>query len=164
MALADDLLGLSEELAANPGKFAQAKFRRAISTAYYALFNAILDDFVVLVAPGQKPALQNKLRRSVDHKDVIRICGKIEGKANSVLEIQPDQLSGAQQLIVVARTFEELKEARQIADYDMSGVLLPDDVLPLIAKARNAIQTWRAVAPSQEAIEFLFELMLKSRK
>ncbi len=65
MAYADDLLRLAREIAnLHPGEAHQPSLRRALSTAYYALFHLLIAD---AVASCGDPQLRAVLSRMFDH-------------------------------------------------------------------------------------------------
>ena len=78
MALAEDLKDQAYVLATlEPRKPKQASLRRAVSTAYYALFHLLLDDGMRLVAPPGPEGLRTIARRASEagRRYSIRISG-----------------------------------------------------------------------------------------
>lgn len=71
-----------------------------------------------------------------------------------------------QRLQYVAKVFRELQQQRIKADYDMSQKFArkgTTGTIGLVAEARKAFQVWRAIRQSPEAVEFLYEMLLKNR-
>src|SRR5271169_916243 len=111
MSFAQDLLEQADHLidkdGANPK---QASLRRAVSTAYYALFHLLIDEAVGNWSVVRQRSL---LARTFDH-----------GKMKNVCENCVKQFYGAGspaaglQLKKVAQTFARLQDRRHIADYD----------------------------------------------
>jgi len=113
MSFADDLLEQAHHLigkdGANPK---EASLRRAVSTAYYALFHLLIDEAVGNWAIVRH---RSKLGRAFDHGSMKNICED---------QIKTFHSTGRPALLVrleeVARTFVELQGARHTADYDNS--------------------------------------------
>lgn len=169
MALADDLLGQAHQLATHePKRPKQASLRRAVSTAYYALFHLLLDAVAREVVSGQgQEALRGLVSRSCQHgamKDFCQTIVKSDGQklpmpANDLLD-RP--LSPA--LVDVANAFVELQQARHEADYDLSRRIARDDVQELLEVADQAFDSLRSI--DKKALQrrlFLLGLMFHQR-
>jgi hypothetical protein len=131
----DDLLDIAAQLAQLVvGKPRQASLRRAISSAYYALFHALAqlcaNRLVTYSAPWD---VYSPIYRTMDHgraKDVFRRLSSIRGR----------------QIAFIGETFIPLQERRHWADYDPSpfpigpGKMLGrDETRDLIELARQAV-------------------------
>src|ERR1700678_2810607 len=113
MPFADDLLEQAYHLVnRESGKPKQASFRRAVSTAYYALFHLLIDEALSNWGIARQRSI---LARTFDH-----------GKMRSVCEEQIKSLYSAGQpaaglrLKSVAHAFVEIQQQRHTADYDNS--------------------------------------------
>ena len=72
MAYADDLFREAHHLAKRGGKLAnQASLRRAVSTAYYAVFHLLVADFV---ANWRLPDQRARLGRMFEHRRMAGRC------------------------------------------------------------------------------------------
>jgi hypothetical protein len=138
----------------------QANLRRAVSTAYYALFHAVLTDVAdQLVGKGQRNTPQYALvYRSVQHRRLTDLC------ENIVKEKPPDKykpyvpLGGfGADLLAVARTLIDLQGKRHSADYDPRYHITPSDAGLALQAGRAALAHWRNVSAPRRR---LFILML----
>lgn len=150
----DALLAVARELAqkgSGAGRLLQARLRRADSTAYYAMFHALMraiaNEFIS--ARHAKSDAWRNAYRSLDHADIKRIP---KGTAQFGAEIQN-----------FIRSAHELQERRLAADYDPSLRLTPSDVQLNIFKAENAISALNA-APSAMRRDFLASIVFPARK
>lgn len=81
MAFPDDLLGLAQQLAGlHPEGPHQASLRRAVSTAYYALFHLLISEATENWAP---PELRAILGRCFDHGTMLTASEKRVSQVNS---------------------------------------------------------------------------------
>ena len=115
MAFADDLLEQAYHLAnREPGEPKQASLRRAVSTAYYALFHLLIDEAVGNLGIERQRSV---LARTFDHGKMKNVCENqiknfySEGKPPAGLQLKN-----------VAQVFTLLQQKRHIADYDNSVV------------------------------------------
>jgi hypothetical protein len=134
--------------------------RRAISTAYYALFHAILTDVAdQLVGKGQRDTPQYALvYRSVQHRDLTDLCKNIV-KATSPDKYKPYVPRGGfgPDLLAVAKTLTDLQGKRHSADYDPRYRVTASDASLTLQAGRAALAHWRKVSASHRR---LFILML----
>ncbi|MGA3186902.1 MAG: hypothetical protein ABSF22_07300 [Bryobacteraceae bacterium] len=84
MPFADDLLKDAYHLAARGGKKPkQSSLRRAVSTAYYALFHLLIADFVVnWKTTGQRA----RLGRMFEHRKMSQAVFKFKGGNQKAIE------------------------------------------------------------------------------
>jgi uncharacterized protein (UPF0332 family) len=132
----------------------QANMRRAISTAYYALFHFLIED-----ACGNwiRSEQRSKLARMFDHRRMA------EASRGRIKEYKASP--GASELLIysVAEAFLQLQEQRHHADYDLSDTVVLDDVEEAIGLASDAFECWELVRNEQIAQEYLFSLLFKER-
>ncbi len=148
----DDLLDIADQLTGrDKGKPRQASLRRAMSSAYYAVFNALAwmcaDTLVGTRIDWQTSRI---IYRSLDHEALRRVFQQArDEKAFGPV---------AKQLSPVLL---ELQEARERADYDpeWSGHSR-DEVRRLIAGARDAVDNIRTL---DEASKRLLSVHLISK-
>ena len=127
MAFPDDLLKDAFHLAARGGRNPkQSCLRRAVSTAYYALFHLLVADFVLNWKPKDQRA---RLGRMFDHSKMKNASFKAAGSGLTPVEAD---------LIRVIEAFSQLQRDRHIADYDVSEVWSRDDVTISLALAAEA--------------------------
>jgi uncharacterized protein (UPF0332 family) len=151
MPFAEDLLEQANHLAQlEPVSPKQASLRRAISTAYYALFHLLIDEAVSHWTIGRQRSI---IARVFDHDKMKKVCGEVAERAKSDNTV-PRELN------TVARAFHRLQQDRLTADYDNSKAWTRTDAEEVIAVARDAFQAWRAIANDDAAQDFLLNLFL----
>ena len=141
-----------------------ADLRRAVSTAYYAVFHAVLTagaDRLFGAGLRGTPGY-TIVYRSFDHGRLKRVC---EGIARSVpsptLQRQIGRASVHVDLRDFARSFVELQDLRHRADYDPGIALVQNDAVAAIDRAERAMASL-ASAPGDERSDLL-ALMLGGR-
>ena len=151
----DKLLEAADRLApasAPRGRPPYTAHRRAVSTAYYALFHAITDRVVKAPFTEADTAFLRKVRRWIGHSDigtvaawVSQIDGTRQGSPPAHIEallVAPDGTTHIDaETLIIADAFLELNEKREQADYDHDAVFTRPDTLDLIELARRAIAT-----------------------
>jgi len=148
MSFAQDLLEQAEHLAnrdgANPK---QASLRRAVSTAYYALFHLLIDEAVGHWSVARH---RGRLARTFDHGSMKRVCDDYvksfykAGKPASELLLKE-----------VAQTFSELQLRRHTADYDNSYVWTRALAQEWIDRTGIAFTYWDTIRTQDESQDFL---------
>jgi uncharacterized protein (UPF0332 family) len=152
--LADDLLASARKLAnSSRGRPRQSDLRRAVSTAYYALFHAFAQDAAnLLTGVGTNRAAKawSQVYRSLEHGFAKNACKQVAS------------LGFPQSLRHCADAFVRLQESRHKADYDPDERLDLVDVLFAIWLAENAISQLRS-AERRDRRAFAVHLLLKKR-
>ncbi len=141
-----DLLHQAELLARHDRRRPrQANLRRAVSSAYYALFHLLAASGAarLLSGAGREPA-RVALSRSFEHKAMADACKDLARGAQSKLRVALGGATVPQQLLDVARAFVELQEARHRADYDLSVQFSRQEALGLVQSAAQAFADWDA--------------------
>src|SRR5882672_3162989 len=156
MAFHDDLLEQAEHLANREAENPlQASLRRAISSAYYALFHLLIAESVSQWGiADQRP----QLARIFEHT-------KMNSASTRVLNTNLFPFTGQDPAIVghlktVAATFCELYEHRQTADYDNSTHWSRNEVLALIDidRVREAFKSMESIRDVRIADDYLLSL------
>jgi uncharacterized protein (UPF0332 family) len=146
MPFSDDLLKQAADLARKERtRPRQASLRRAVSTAYYAVFHLLIHDAVRHWTPSRQ---RDILAREFEHGAMRKA---IERTRASLI---PD-------LKIVGVAFVELQQSRHLADYDNSKTWTRTQVLTEISKARTAIRVWRMVRTTPAAEDFLLSLLCR---
>jgi hypothetical protein len=153
MAFADDLLQQAYHLASkerrNPR---QASLRRAVSTAYYALFHLLIDEVVSKWGVARQ---RGTLARTFEHGRMKRVCEECSrhlyasGSGGPGFELRN-----------VTESFAELQALRHLADYDNALVWSREDATNAINTAAAAFKDWRTIRDSDAAQDFLLQLFL----
>jgi uncharacterized protein (UPF0332 family) len=154
MPFADDLLEQSRHLAKRePKRPRQASLRRAISTAYYALFHLLT---TASVSNWKVVRQRATLARAFDHRKMNSACAKTSRE-----QFSDPTLTGVQHLKAVANTFIELQQQRHTADYDNSKKWTRTEVLAQIDSVQAAFDSWDAISDEQVAEDFLLQLLMQ---
>ena len=144
------LLETAERLApSRPGRPAYTDHRRAVSTAYYAVFHAVTDRAAKATFTEADDEFLRKIQRWIGHGDVRAVAtwvSQLEGTRTGnppphiVSLLQPagsNHIDG--DTVVIADGFLELNEKREQADYDHVAVFTRADTLTQIALARRVV-------------------------
>jgi uncharacterized protein (UPF0332 family) len=155
MNIANDLLAQARQLATvDPRKPKQVNLRRAVSSAYYAVFHLLSDAAASLHASD--PVWKAWLARTLNHADMKRVS--VLFSANKLPKaIQPAAV-GYQtppDLVTVAKMFVEMQQERHAADYDLTTNLGREAVLDLIVRTEEAFVRWENVKRSDDAKLYL---------
>jgi uncharacterized protein (UPF0332 family) len=150
MTLAADLLEQARTLAKRePKRPRQASLRRAVSSAYYALFHQLTEAASRdLITGTDCEILRNQVRRAFKHTEMKEVC-------HALAKWQPKQpplrLAGlfaqspSQDIQCVASAFVEMQQARHDADYDALNRFSRDDVLTLVETAEQAFSIFNGL-------------------
>lgn len=142
-----------------------ARLRRAVSTAYYAVFHAVAQAAAQrFMGPGQeKSAGYALLYRSFDHLRMKIVCEALQ------VATLKTKFSDALRRSAVSKdtrdfagVFPTLQEARHLADYDPAVEFLPSEVSSLVDAAGVAIDAFDRINPEERA-DVLALMMVKAR-
>ena len=163
----DDLMDLAERIARlDTGKPRQAHLRRAVSTAYYAVFHFLVEESCAAqigTLNAQRP-YRNALGRAFVHTVMKQSCSSFGAGTlkESVIKGLPRDENGRypipKAIQNIAATFAELQEKRHLADYDLSERFKRSEVLTLIDQAKSHVAAFRVLSTSDERKFFLASL------
>ena len=139
---------------ASPKKPRQAELRRAISTAYYALFHAMTKDaadMLVGVGKNRPDKAWSHVYRSLQHGDAKNACAGVRA-----LGFPPN-------IVECADVFVDLQKKRHDAGYDPDHRVAQADALDAITVAEAAISLLKA-SPRKDRIAFAVQLLHKKRR
>jgi uncharacterized protein (UPF0332 family) len=161
------LLEQAERLAAPTaeGEPIDADLRRAISSAYYAVFHAVLsaaaDRFVG--RERRSGSLYSLAYRSVNHTTLLKVCEEV-GKPTPSKKYEPYFPTNGfgQEILRVATAVALLREKRDKADYEPMFVADPTDVSVILKEARTALESLEA-ASEEQRVMFLGMLLFQPR-
>jgi uncharacterized protein (UPF0332 family) len=131
----------------------QASLRRAVSTAYYALFHLLT---TAAVANWKKPRQRAALARAFDHRKMNDACTKTRGK-----QFPHPNHASVRHLKTIANTFIQLQQNRHTADYDNSKKWTRTEVLGHIELAALSFDSWKAIGRETIAEDFLLQLLVQ---
>lgn len=141
----------------------QASLRRAVSTAYYALFHFLIRETVKQIGPNLGVDNYNRVYRWFDHGAMYRVARAFSQHVvrtqNSKDVLIHDNDAG---IMFIAENFAELQEFRHLADYDPGVVFFRADVLDKISHIEDAFAVWNfgKVRKSSQASTFLLSFLL----
>jgi hypothetical protein len=147
------------------GPHRQADLRRAIATAYYAVFHAVLIAAADQVAGRSRRSTPyyTLVYRSIDHRALNGVCmlvsrSPLPGKYRDFL---PRGGFGAD-IQSFSRLVTELQQERHSADYDPSRRFEVSATATLIHLAHVSIRDW-AAAPGDQREAFVMLLLFSPR-
>jgi hypothetical protein len=150
----DDLVATARRLAkASQKKPRQADLKRAVSTAYFALFHAMARDAANLfvgVGANRPDKAWAQAYRALGHGFAKNACGQVRA-----LGFPPAICS-------CADAFVTLQQARHDADYDPGHKASRADALAAITLAEQAIRDLRTT-PRKDRRAFAVQLLLQKR-
>jgi hypothetical protein len=160
MPFPDDLLDQARFLVhRDPKRPKQANLRRAVSTAYYAVFHLLSAEAAAQASPARPAGLNLREQRTLSHGDMKTAA---QGFLSLVLPKQISPLiqgSVSRPLISVADAFVRLQEERHIADYDLAIKFDRAQAQDAVARATRLFRDWNAIRNSEEAHVFLAALV-----
>lgn len=152
--LVADLLDIADQLAAQNGRpsLRKAAMRRAVSSAYYAVFHELCyvcaDQLGVWTKAND---LREPVYRLLDH-----------GIARSRL-IGKEAAAISSDILQIGTLFRDLQEARHSADYKSSAMAVsPDWAVSQIAEARRIVELIEALPPD-DRLKLAILLVTKAR-
>jgi hypothetical protein len=161
MGVADDLLAIADRLAQPiAGEPQQASFRRAISTAYYALFHLLVQEAVQ--SWNGSSSARSGLERRFEHRTMKDVSNSIQrgswrGWSTPAPAVPID-------LEAVAAAFVVLQEARLQADYDNTKTWSSVDARVLVGDVHDAFANWATVRTHPAANEYLLSLLIGNKR
>jgi uncharacterized protein (UPF0332 family) len=168
--LSADLLKQARDLASqDKSRPKDASIRKAISTAYYALFHFLLDEatgILVGASPNDRK-LRHLLSRCFVHKRMDSACTKIVGLITQPKSASPIYApfsqsiqNQANDLLVVAKIFKDLQEHRHRADYDLGQRYPRAHALKSVADVEDAMRAWKRIKTADRHVIQLVSIML----
>jgi hypothetical protein len=160
MAFPDDLLELAKDHAnLHPESAHQASLRRAVSTAYYALFHLLISE---TTAKWARPELRAILGRCFDHRPMKMASQTKVDQINAAFKgIPPEdaEKTVAIHLRTVANAFIQAQQRRNDADYIMAKEWTPVEVDAQIASVSEAFKKWDMIRDEALAQAYLVSLL-----
>ena len=160
-----DLLQQAESLARLDPRGAprQATLRRAVSSAYYAIFHYLVDEScrAIMGTQHSQQGYRHALARSFVHTTMKSACGSFGGGQlpDTIVKSLPKDPKGkytvAAAIQNISSLFKEVQLKRYLADYDLSERFQRFEVLALIQQVEQHIQEFSAVPQSNDRQFFL---------
>jgi uncharacterized protein (UPF0332 family) len=161
MPLHQDLLSLARELVdRNAAAVVEADLRRAVSTAYYALFHLLVREATARLITVD--SLRPRVARAFDHKTMKTVCQDYiklaAGPAGQLVLAGQVVPQGVQD---IASAFVALQQARHQADYDTGAIITQAQADTDVMRAELAFLDWTAIQLDPAAATFLAELLCR---
>lgn len=152
----DDLLSVADDLVPTPGrKPRQSNLRRAVSTAYYAMFHCLAkccaDTLVGSRSADRSNPAWRQAYRALEHGFAKNSC-----KNQEIMKKFPQDIED------FANTFVSLQEKRHSADYDPFAQFTKLEVISDISSARDVIDRFRS-SPIKDRRAFSAFVLFKHR-
>lgn len=156
--LATGLLKTAVDLLAGQGsgRPTVARYRRAISTAYYAVFHLLVAEAVTqTISKGVRMKLGQACGRSVTHGHLTKVSKWIQGSPPDHLKpvVQAHVIPPGLKKIAVA--VAELRQAREQADYDTSARISRAAAAFYVTKAAVVFSDWKSVRSEPATLIYL---------
>jgi hypothetical protein len=168
MRLPEGLLEQAQHLARRePKRPRQASLRRAISTAYYALFHLLISEAIL---NWKRVEDRDDLARMFEHTNMKTVCANKRDELNAEFKkikrtaLPSHDLTVKKHLHLVAETFVQMHQQRENADYDYSTTWARTDVVANVDTVDAAFKAWKAIRKEDTALAFLFTLLQKKRR
>jgi len=160
------LLRQADELAyrgQGAGQPRNINLRRAVSSAYYALFHALVLATTNRLLPSGTDEERRRLARSFDHRSIRQVCDWILGGGSQPKEAAPlvATVSANASLQDVALAFRTLQNARYDADYNHLADFTKAGALTLIDQSRDAVDKLRGAAGTADLERLLALITLR---
>ena len=161
-----DLLSVARLLAVvRAPSQSDAQLRRAVSTAYYAVFHKLLRTAArrFMGEDQEESAGYALLYRSFDHQHMKVVCESLNvSMLKAKLQRQLGRKTVSTDMRVLASNFAMLQERRHLADYDPCAAFLPSAVASIVYAAEEAIKAFDRVAPDEQT-DVLALMMVKTK-
>jgi hypothetical protein len=155
------------------GRPSYTAHRRAVSTAYYAVFHAISGRVAETVFPAADEAFRRRVRRWIAHGDIRNVAqwvGRVQGTLPgnppahilTLLSPGPGTVHVDTDTVTIADGFLELHDKREQADYDHDAVFTRQDTLGHVALAHQVVGVIDA-AQSDEARLFFGLIAMQAK-
>ena len=158
MTYHDELLQTAKDLAHNPESPTQADLRRAVSTAYYAVFHLLISE---TIRHWSLPSSRDALARMFEHSVMKKVSNRLSNP--SLFPFKGEDPAVVQKLRLVAQHFVHLQDKRHIADYDNTTSWTRTAALKEVLTAARAFSTWRSIRDEKIAQDYLVSLLIKPR-
>jgi hypothetical protein len=160
VTLSRDLLKQAASLAKREPKHpTQASLRRAVSTAYYAMFHLMGEAVAARFSPS---SMHDFVRRGLDHGRMRQAADHVKNLSVNRATQAKFSMAGvavSQDLATVATAIGTLQHARHEADYNLAHRYTRAEVDDLIRTANAAFAAWGRIATVAEADAFIVALL-----
>ncbi len=154
-----DLLVLARQMVdRNAAQPIEAELRRAISTAYYALFHLLTHEGTARIVAAAH--LRSRVARTFEHKFMNAVCKEFAAMQPNPAgqHVHPSGVLIPSGVITIASEFVTLQDSRLSADYDTAITWDHFEAEAIVASAELAFGEWQAVQADPGSDFFLVEL------
>lgn len=162
MSFSLDLLAQARTLIdSDPTRPRQATVRRAVSTAYHALFHFVGDESVKLLigARHQDRPRRELARRAVTHRKLKEVCKEFLKPVPKPV-LQPlwatHDVVGNQELRTLCVAVLDLQELAHSADYDLQATIRKSDAVDACDTADMVMAAWSQLQRRHREVALLF--------
>ncbi len=160
MAYHDELLTRAGQLLhKHEPNSSQADLRRAVSTAYYALFHLLISETTL---NWSRDSSRDAFGRMFDHALMKKASRRLLNSSDILFKGEDTSL--VEKLKTVARAFVQLQDRRHIADYHNGILWTHTESLLEITTVRQAFLIWASIRNENIAQEYLVSLLIKPRE
>jgi hypothetical protein len=168
LSLPRDLLDQARHLVGKePKRPKQASLRRAVSTAYYALFHLLTEAAAARLVTGgarEQQALRMVVRRAFSHGDMKRASVSFAGgSAPAEWQTALATAGVTADVRLVASAFHDLQGARHEADYNLGRIYTRREAQEFVRRCEDAFDAWARCRKAHDAEVFLAALLLHAR-
>lgn len=151
LAVASELIEAAERQYAAPS--AEAFYRRAISTAYYALFHPLTDDVASVVVGHLPPQRQTAFKRSIPHGAFKALRKDLADQYQEASHAGfQDRQSALSELMSLCAGLLQLQDFRETAEYAPRIEDPRTTADQALRSASMALQMWAAMPNSAKAL------------
>lgn len=158
MAYHDELLELAWQLVEKGPSATQADLRRAVSTAYYAVFHLLVSETTM---NWTRNSSRNALGRMFDHGLMRRVSERVADPKQMPFAGEDATIVGS--LPYVAASFAQLQDRRHVADYDNGTVWTERETREEVSRGTSTFAFWRGIREENIAQEYLVSLLIRPR-
>jgi uncharacterized protein (UPF0332 family) len=128
--------------------------RRAVSSAYYALFHLLTSEASALYAA--EFGLAARINRTLNHGEMRKVSSMIaNNKLPKGVQAPRARYITPKEVKTVANAFVDLQQARHEADYDLTRTFIRKEALEFVQMAREAFESWEAAKKTDDARLYL---------
>jgi hypothetical protein len=142
----------------------QARLRRAVSTAYYALFHTVARAGALrfMGTGGDAQPGYTAIYRWFSHGRVKSVCQALAAAPGGSVRRQPGAAATSADMRYFADVFRESQDQRNRADYDPRAVFLHADTVLFVDEAERAMEAF-ARATAEEQADVLALMLVNNR-
>ena len=139
----------------------EANSRRAVSTAYYAVFHLLIR---TAISNWTQIEHHPQLARTFEHRRmkeasiaILKVIGRVDSEVTTSNDAVP------MRLWFVANAFVDLQELRHRADYDIATPFDPLTAAVSVALVRQTFEIWTEIKDQPLSQRYLYSLLFKER-